>query len=65
MKTGIHPEFHNTRLVCACKNVIQVRSTRKQFDVDICNMCHPFFSGKKKLVDTEGRVERFRRKYTN
>lgn len=63
MKAGIHPELLPARIECACGNVIETRSTRGDFKVDICSACHPFFTGKQKLVDTEGRVQRFKRKY--
>lgn len=63
MKPDIHPEYQPARITCACGNVIETRSTRSDFTVDICNECHPFFTGKQKLVDTAGRIERFRRKY--
>ena len=63
MKTEIHPEYVNARIVCVCGNVIETRSTQEEIHVEICSSCHPFFTGKQKLVDTAGRVERFRRKY--
>ena len=63
MKEGIHPELLPARVECACGNVIETRSTRGDFKVDICSACHPFFTGKQKLMDTEGRVQRFKRKY--
>ena len=63
MKKGIHPEYFDTTVTCACGNVIKTRSTVKNIRVEICSACHPFFTGKQKLVDTAGRVERFRRKY--
>lgn len=63
MKAGIHPDLRPAKLQCACGNVIETRSTRGDFKIDICNACHPFFTGKQKLVDTEGRVQRFKRKY--
>ncbi len=63
MKDGIHPELLASRIECACGNVIETRSTKGDFKVDICSACHPFFTGKQKLVDTEGRVQRFKRKY--
>jgi len=63
MKAEIHPEYSDVAVTCACGNVIKTRSTKKDFTVDICNECHPFFTGKQKLVDTAGRIERFRRKY--
>ena len=64
MKTGIHPGYYNTKIVCACGSVIETRATSKEvLHVEICSACHPFFTGKQKLVDTAGRIERYRRKY--
>ena len=63
MKNDIHPEYSETTARCACGNEIQIGSTRKDIRVEICSKCHPFFTGKQKLVDTAGRIERFRRKY--
>ncbi len=63
MKQGIHPEYHHTKITCACGNVFETRSTVKDIEVEICSACHPFFTGKQKLVDTAGRVERFKKKY--
>jgi len=63
MKPEIHPKYQPSKITCACGNVIETQSTRTDFTVDICNECHPFFTGKQKLVDTAGRIERFRRKY--
>ncbi len=63
MKTGIHPEYIETTIACACGNKIETRSTKKNIHVEICSSCHPFFTGKQKIMDTEGRVERFKRKY--
>jgi large subunit ribosomal protein L31 len=63
MRTGIHPKYELTTVTCACGNVIETRSTSKDVKVEICSACHPFFTGKQKLVDTAGRIERFRRKY--
>jgi len=63
MKKGIHPKYEMTKITCACGNVIETRSTAKNIEVEICSSCHPFFTGKQKLVDTAGRVERFKRKY--
>ena len=63
-KQGIHPNYHEIRVVCACGNNFATRSTSKNdIHAEICSNCHPFFTGKQKLVDTAGRVERFRRKY--
>jgi len=63
MKPKIHPKYQEATIECACGNVIKTRSTRGSFKVDICSACHPFFTGKQKLVDSAGRVERFRKKY--
>jgi len=63
MKEGIHPTYQQTDITCACGNVIKTRSTRSDIHVEICSACHPFFTGTQKLIDTEGRVERFRKKY--
>ena len=63
MKEKIHPKYFETTITCACGNVIKTRSTVKDIRVEICSACHPFFTGKQKLIDTAGRVERFRRKY--
>ena len=63
MKAGIHPRYINARIVCVCGNVIETRSTSAEIHVEICSNCHPFYTGKQKLMDTAGRVEKFRRKY--
>ncbi|MCJ7508417.1 MAG: 50S ribosomal protein L31 [candidate division Zixibacteria bacterium] len=63
MKEKIHPQYFETTITCACGNVIKTRSTVKDIRVEICSACHPFFTGKQKLIDSAGRVERFRRKY--
>ena len=63
MKAKIHPKYELTKISCACGNVIETRSTVKDIKVEICSACHPFFTGKQKLVDTAGRIERFRKKY--
>ena len=63
MKLKIHPQYEPAKIVCACGNVIETRSTVKNIRVEICSSCHPFFTGKQKLVDTAGRVERYRQKY--
>jgi large subunit ribosomal protein L31 len=63
MRDKIHPKYELTKVTCACGNVIETRSTVKDLKVEICSACHPFFTGKQKLVDTAGRIERFRRKY--
>ncbi len=63
MKTDIHPNYEQTAIKCACGSIIEVGSTKKDISVEICSQCHPFFTGKQKLVDTAGRIERFRKKY--
>jgi large subunit ribosomal protein L31 len=63
MKEGIHPEYKPAKVVCACGNVIATRSTRGDFHIEICSSCHPFFTGKQKILDTAGRIERFRTRY--
>ncbi len=63
MKKDIHPQYAPTTIKCACGNAIEVGSTKKDISVEICSQCHPFFTGKQKLVDTAGRIERFRKKY--
>ncbi len=63
MKEGIHPEYKPARITCACGSVVETRSTAQNIHVDICSQCHPFFTGKQKLVDAAGRVEKFKRKY--
>jgi large subunit ribosomal protein L31 len=63
MKTDIHPNYIETTIVCACGETVQTRSTVPNLRVAICSKCHPFFTGRQKLVDTAGRVEKFRRKY--
>ena len=63
MKEGIHPAYQPAKIVCACGNAIETRATVANIHVEICSACHPFYTGKQKLVDTAGRVERFRRKY--
>ncbi len=63
MKKGIHPEYSNCAIKCACGNVIKTKSTQKELHVEICSSCHPFFTGKRKLIDTSGRIEKFKKKY--
>jgi large subunit ribosomal protein L31 len=63
MKEGIHPEYHNIRVTCACGNSFETRSTLPELVVDVCSACHPFYTGKQRLMDTQGRIDRFRRKY--
>jgi len=64
MKTGLHPELKAAKVQCGCGNVFETTSTVEQMHVDICSKCHPFYTGEERFVDTEGRVERFNRKYT-
>lgn len=64
LKEKIHPEYYKAKVVCACGESFETGSTRKSIRVDICSKCHPFFTGKQKIVDTEGRVERFKKKYS-
>ncbi len=63
MKKEIHPEYYETTVRCACGNEFKTGSTAKEIRVEICSKCHPFFTGKQKLVDSAGRVERFKKKY--
>jgi large subunit ribosomal protein L31 len=63
MKTNIHPQYVDSVITCSCGNVIHTRSTKAEMHVDICSNCHPFFTGEQRIVDTAGRVERFRRRY--
>ncbi|NBT58050.1 50S ribosomal protein L31 [bacterium] len=65
MKSEGHPEYYVTTIRCACGNEIETRATKKDIRVEICSNCHPLFTGKQKLVDSEGRVERFKKKYGN
>jgi len=65
VKEGIHPELHLVTVVCACGNTFQTHSTQDELRLEICSDCHPFFTGKQKLIDTAGRVERFQRRYGN
>jgi large subunit ribosomal protein L31 len=63
MKQGIHPEYGTATVRCSCGNTFQTRSTKSDIHVEICSACHPFYTGRQKLVDTGGRVERFQRRY--
>lgn len=63
MKQGIHPKYEKVNVVCACGNTFETRSTKGTMNVDICNVCHPFYTGKQKILDTAGRVDKFKRKY--
>lgn len=64
MKAGIHPEYNEINVTCSCGNTFQTKSTAGQdLNLDVCSACHPFFTGKQKMVDTAGRVDKFRQKY--
>ncbi|GAB4288886.1 MAG: 50S ribosomal protein L31 [Myxococcota bacterium] len=63
MKEKIHPSYKRATITCACGNVVETGSTRGSYNVDICSNCHPFFTGRQKLIDTAGRVDRFTKKY--
>jgi large subunit ribosomal protein L31 len=65
MKDGIHPGYFETTVTCGCGNSFKTRSTRKELRVDICNACHPFYTGKLKYVDTAGRIEKFQNKFAS
>ena len=64
MKDKIHPEYKEATITCACGEVIHTRSTKQNLRVELCSKCHPFFTGKQKFIDTAGRVEKFKRKYS-
>lgn len=63
MKQGIHPAYHEVEVHCACGNTFKTRSTKKEIRLEICSACHPLFTGKQKLIDSAGMVERFNRRY--
>jgi len=63
LKTGVHPEYKEVKVSCACGETFTTKSTRKDIHLDICSKCHPFFTGKQKIMDAEGRVEKFKKKY--
>lgn len=63
MKEGIHPTYEDATITCACGNVIKTRSTKKEMQVNTCSACHPYFTGQKSIVDTEGRVDTFKKRY--
>ena len=63
MKADMHPVYPPARITCACGNMIETKSTRGSFSVEVCSNCHPFFTGKYKLMDTQGRIDRFKKKY--
>lgn len=64
MKKGIHPAYMEAKVICACGETFVTRATKKEIRIEICSKCHPFFTGKQKLLDTAGRVERFQKRYT-
>ncbi|MGB9688928.1 50S ribosomal protein L31 [Thermogutta sp.] len=64
MKEGIHPKYVDCKVTCGCGNTFMTRSVKPELKIDICNMCHPFFTGKLKYVDTTGRIEKFRSKFS-
>ena len=63
MKEGIHPKYNEVDVRCACGNMFKTRSTKPELHLEICSACHPFFTGRQKLIDTEGRVDRFTKKF--
>lgn len=63
MKKEIHPKYDKARVICACGNTFETRSTKKEIHVEVCSACHPFFTGKQKIFDSAGRVEKFNRRY--
>ena len=63
MREGIHPNYEETTITCACGTVIKTRSTKKDIKVEICSKCHPFYTGKQKLVDTGGRIDKFKKRF--
>jgi large subunit ribosomal protein L31 len=65
VKKGIHPKYTDCTIVCACGNTVHTRGTKETIHVEICSNCHPFYTGKQKLVDSAGRVERFQKRYAN
>ncbi len=65
MKEGIHPEYKSVKIACSCGNIIDTKSTLDGITIEICSSCHPFFTGKQKIVDTARRIDRFKKKYEN
>lgn len=63
MKEGVHPEYHRINAVCACGNTVELGSVQSEMKVEICSACHPFFTGKQKLIDSAGRIDKFNKKY--
>ncbi len=64
MKTGIHPKYETVKVTCSCGNTFETRSTVKEIKLEICSSCHPFYTGTQRLVDTAGRVDKFRKRYS-
>lgn len=65
MKQGLHPEYHKVIATCVCGNQVELGSTKKEIHVEICSSCHPFYSGTQKIIDAEGRIDRFQKRYGN
>jgi large subunit ribosomal protein L31 len=65
MKEGIHPEYHKITATCACGNEVELGTVMQEMKVEICSACHPFFTGKQKLIDSAGRIEKFKQRYAN
>ncbi len=63
MKENLHPQYFDVKIVCACGSTLETASTQKSLTVDICSKCHPLYTGKQRLMDTEGRIDRFKKKY--
>jgi large subunit ribosomal protein L31 len=63
VREGIHPKYEKSIIKCACGEIIETKSTKKELHIDICSKCHPFFTGKQKLIDTGGRIDRFKKKF--
>jgi len=63
MRKGIHPEYMECKVKCACGNEFEIRTTKSEMSIDICNECHPFFTGSEKILDAAGRVDKFKKKY--
>ena len=63
MKQGIHPEMHTVTVVCACGNTFQTRSTKEELRLEICSQCHPFYTGKQKILDSAGQIDKFRKRF--
>ena len=63
MREGIHPEYYQAKVICNCGNTFETGSTKEEIHVEVCSKCHPFYTGKQKLVDTGGRVDRFKKRF--